>query len=145
MLASLRQAIPGCSGPSESDFESAQRKMGSHPPRQPDWANLEIIHRNTLAPRSNFVLYDSEQDALSGDVSKAKALTLSGKWRFHLAPNPFEAPPGFEASDFDSSEWSKIQVPGMWQVQGFGKGPHYTNGKGRLFHHELQETISANV
>ena len=27
----------------------------------------------------------------------------------------------------DVSTWSNIGVPGMWQLQGFGKGPHYTN------------------
>ncbi|KXL47922.1 glycoside hydrolase family 2 protein [Acidomyces richmondensis BFW] len=107
--------------------------MGSHPSHRPDWANLEIIHKNTLAPRSNFVLYDSEQDALSRDISKAKALNLSGKWRFHLTSNPFEAPRGFENPDFDSSGWSRIEVPGMWQMQGFGRGPQYTNVKFPFF------------
>lgn len=33
----------------------------------------------------------------------------------------------FHLASFDRSKWSDILVPGMWQVQGFGKGPHYTN------------------
>ncbi|KAH9826835.1 glycoside hydrolase family 2 protein, partial [Teratosphaeria destructans] len=92
-----------------------------------DWANLQILHRNTLPPRSHFVLYGRREDALQRNLSKAKLHTLSGRWRFHLAPNPLEAPPGFEQRLFDSSKWSHITVPGMWQLQGFGRGPHYTN------------------
>lgn len=101
--------------------------MGSFPETRPDWANLEVLHRNTLEPRSHFYIYKREQDALARDTSKARAHSLSGTWKFHLANSPFEAPPGFEAGVFDSPRWSDIAVPGMWQLQGFGKGPHYTN------------------
>jgi len=101
--------------------------MGAHPEQKPDWANLEVLHRNTLPPRSNFVLYEREEDAISRDISKAKAHCLSGTWKFHLANSPFEAPSGFEQATFDCRKWSDIAVPGMWQMQGYGKGPHYTN------------------
>jgi beta-galactosidase len=94
---------------------------------KPDWANLDVLHRNTLPPRSAFFLYNSEVDALSRDVSKAKAISLSGKWKFHLTNSPLDAPRGFEAASFDTSQWADIQVPGMWQLQGFGRGPHYSN------------------
>lgn len=94
---------------------------------QPDWANLSVLHRNTLDPRSSFFLYSTKEDAISRDISKGKVQSLSGLWKFHLANSPFEAPAGFEAAAYDSSQWSQVQVPGMWQMQGFGKGPHYTN------------------
>jgi beta-galactosidase len=51
---------------------------------------------------------------------------LSGKWKFKHADNPFEAPQGFELPGFDVSDWSDIQVPGHWQLQGWRK-PHYSN------------------
>lgn len=79
---------------------------------QPDWDNLKVIHRNTLQPRSDFVLYDDESNALSRDITKAKALSLAGQWKLHVANSPFEAPNGFEAPSFDSSKWSNVQVPG---------------------------------
>ncbi|KAF7187569.1 Beta-galactosidase [Pseudocercospora fuligena] len=94
---------------------------------KPDWANLNVLHRNTLEPRSNFYLYNSEQDAISRDVSKAKAVSLSGSWKFHLSNSPLAAPVGFETTSFDSTSWDTVQVPGMWQLQGFGRGPQYTN------------------
>lgn len=98
-----------------------------HPKSTPDWNNLKVIHRNTVAPRSNFYLYDTEADALKRDVTKAKAQCLSGTWKFHLSKSPFEGPEDFYRSEFDTSDFSDIAVPGMWQLQGHGKGPHYTN------------------
>ncbi|SMQ56079.1 unnamed protein product [Zymoseptoria tritici ST99CH_3D1] len=91
-----------------------------------DWDDLSVLHRNTLPPRSDFQLYNTESDALARE--KAKAASLSGVWKFHLADSPLEAPTGFEQTSFDSSQWQDIQVPGCWQLQNVGgSGPHYTN------------------
>ncbi|KAI0469106.1 glycoside hydrolase family 2 protein [Xylaria cf. heliscus] len=98
------------------------------PDHLPDWSNLKVLHRNTLPPRSHFHLYDSEEDALSGDViNKSRAALLSGTWGFHLSPSPFKGPRDFFKPGFDHGDWKLIEVPGMWQCQGFGKGPQYTN------------------
>ncbi|KAK8056259.1 glycosyl hydrolases family 2- TIM barrel domain-containing protein [Apiospora rasikravindrae] len=98
-----------------------------HPAFQPDWNNLEVLHRNTLPPRANFSTYRSAEDALSYDMAKSQACCLSGAWKFHLAQNPFEAPEGFEDPSFDTTQWGRLTVPSMWQLNGYGKGPHYTN------------------
>ncbi|KAI0148675.1 glycoside hydrolase family 2 protein [Xylariaceae sp. FL1272] len=95
-----------------------------HPTAQPDWNNLNILHRGTLPPRANFHIYDSVKDALSYDSSKARTSSLSGTWKFLLASNPFEGPEGFEDPAFDTAGWDDTQVPGMWQLNGYGKGPH---------------------
>ncbi|KAK3945489.1 glycoside hydrolase [Diplogelasinospora grovesii] len=101
------------------------------PTSTPDWNNLKVIHRNTLPPRAHFHLYETEKDALTRDVARSKAQLLSGRWLFRLSKFPLEGPTDFWNQDFDalskSSEWNHIQVPGMWQCQGFGKGPQYTN------------------
>ncbi|KAM4063550.1 glycosyl hydrolases family 2, TIM barrel domain-containing protein [Hirsutella rhossiliensis] len=96
---------------------------------KPDWNNVEVIHRNALAPRSHFFLYGSEHDALAADVRAAKALCLSGRWRFHLSVSPLEGPRDFYKPGFSTAAagFSDITVPGMWQLQGHGQGPHYTN------------------
>jgi beta-galactosidase len=98
-----------------------------HPIGVPDWNNLEVLHRNTLPPRSYFHVYSSESEALTYDTGKSRTHCLSGTWKFQHSYSPFEAPEGFEAQSFDASSWEDIAVPGMWQLQGFGKGPHYTN------------------
>ncbi|KAI0430900.1 beta-galactosidase [Xylaria sp. FL1042] len=98
-----------------------------HPLSQPDWNNLEVLHKGTLPPRADFHIYNSVQDALSYDVSKSNRQSLSGTWKFSLAENPFEGPEGFEDPAFDVSGWDDSPVPSMWQLNGYGKGPHYTN------------------
>ncbi|KAI0475218.1 beta-galactosidase [Xylariaceae sp. FL0804] len=99
----------------------------THPASQPDWNNLEVLHRNTLPPRANFHVYDSPQDALTYDIAKARVHCLSGTWKFAHARNPFEAPSGFEDPAFDAAGWDDVAVPSMWQLGGYGRGPHYTN------------------
>ncbi|ORY61533.1 family 2 glycosyl hydrolase [Pseudomassariella vexata] len=97
------------------------------PKHLPNWNNLKVIHRNTLTPRSHFFLYNSEKDALAGDVQRSRSLLLSGLWGFHLTNGPFNGPTDFFDPNFDNSKWDLIKVPGMWQLQGHGKGPQYTN------------------
>ncbi|KAF2704120.1 glycoside hydrolase family 2 protein [Pleomassaria siparia CBS 279.74] len=105
----------------------ATSQNSTTPQRTPDWSNVEVIHRNTLSPRSHFHVYDSESDALSGNLDLSRAVLLSGQWGFDLATTPFAGPREFFRTDFVHDDWKLVSVPGMWQLQGFGKGPHYTN------------------
>lgn len=89
----------------------------------PDWSNLAILHQNTLPPRSHFYSYATEDAALSFDSEQSELYSLNGTWKFHYAASPFEAPIWETA---DTSSWDDIEVPGMWQTQGYGR-PHYTN------------------
>ncbi|KAK4232502.1 evolved beta-galactosidase subunit alpha [Podospora fimiseda] len=104
------------------------------PDQSPDWNNLKVIHRNTLQPRSHFYVYPDTQSALSRDVSRSSAQLLSGKdqiWLFNLSASPFQGPIDFHEKAFtifmEDPSWTTIKVPGMWQLQGHGKGPQYTN------------------
>lgn len=101
--------------------------INEFPHSPPDWNNLSVLQKNTLPPRSGFFVYSSEENALSRDIAKSKTISLSGNWRFNLSRNPFQAPQGFQNPNYDVSYWSDIKVPGMWQLQGYGKGPWYTN------------------
>ena len=95
------------------------------PEALPDWNNLKVIHRNTLPPRSSFYLYGNAKDALTRDATKSKTHRLSGKWKFSLANSPFDAPSEYYSSEYDTSKWDEVDVPGMWQLQGHGKGPQF--------------------
>ncbi|KAI1331578.1 glycoside hydrolase family 2 protein [Xylariaceae sp. FL0255] len=99
----------------------------SHPAAKPDWNNLEVLHRGTLPPRANFYIYDTVKDALTYDTAKSRIHSLSGTWKFLLAANPFQGPEGWEDPSFDTAQWDDTPVPSMWQLNGYGKGPHYTN------------------
>ncbi|GAQ03689.1 evolved beta-galactosidase subunit alpha [Aspergillus lentulus] len=100
--------------------------FGSFPAQQPDWSNVGVISRCQLSPRSYFFLYESENDGLAGSLDHACSLCLSGKWKFHHDRNPFEAPQGFHRPGYDTTDWPEIDVPGHWQLQGWGK-PQYSN------------------
>ena len=108
-----------------SPDELTMSEVHTFPKSLPDWSNLEVLHRNTLPPRATFHLYDNEADALTRDVKKSKTFSLSGTWKFNLAKSPFDAPPDFFEDRFDSRKWGTIEVPGIWQLQGYGKGPQY--------------------
>lgn len=60
-------------------------------------------------------------------MQRSRAALLSGTWGFDLSTSPFQGPRDFYRTDFDHEKWELIKVPGMWQLQGFGKGPQYTN------------------
>ncbi|CAG8981520.1 hypothetical protein HYALB_00003093 [Hymenoscyphus albidus] len=100
--------------------------MSSYPAEKPDWCNLEVIHRNTLPPRSSFFNHHTLSAALSYKPTELEAIYLNGLWKFHHANSPYEAPEDFTSSGYDVSQWSDIQVPSMWQMAGFGK-PSYSN------------------
>jgi beta-galactosidase len=115
------------------DYEHIPHRGKGHeeekypPTSSPDWSNLSVLHRNTLDPRATFRLYENERDALNNDMSKSNTRSLSGTWKFHLTPYPLEPAEEFYSEKFDTSSWGNIEVPGMWQLQGYGKGPQYTN------------------
>ncbi len=52
--------------------------------------------------------------------------SLNGTWKFHYANSLEECITGFENSDYDTSCWDTIQVPGHIQLQGYGT-PMYVN------------------
>ncbi|GKT58064.1 beta-galactosidase/beta-glucuronidase [Colletotrichum tofieldiae] len=97
--------------------------LGVFPTSVPDWTNLNVLHRNTLPPRAHFYSYASEEAALSFNREQSEFLSLNGTWKFHYDQSPFEAPL-WETANVTS--WDDIEVPGMWQRQGYGI-PHYTN------------------
>ncbi|KAL5720056.1 beta-galactosidase [Ranunculus cassubicifolius] len=52
--------------------------------------------------------------------------SLSGYWKFWLAPNPTSVPKNFYDGTFDDLEWNALPVPSNWQMHGFDR-PIYTN------------------
>jgi beta-galactosidase len=94
---------------------------------KPDHCNEQTVQRNKLQPRAYWI--------------PGTTLPLNGSWSFHYARSPIEAPepslnsqciewdvltPSESNQVQDKLEWSKITVPGHWQLQGRGR-PHYTN------------------
>ncbi|HIQ62377.1 MAG TPA: DUF4981 domain-containing protein [Candidatus Avichristensenella intestinipullorum] len=86
--------------------------------------NPAYFAQNRLAAHSDHVAYASMQELASGQSSLR--YSLNGLWKFHYARNPGQVIPGFEAVDFDCSDWADIPVPAHMQMEGYG-APQYTN------------------
>jgi beta-galactosidase/beta-glucuronidase len=92
-----------------------------------DLEDLSVLQRNRLPPRASFVTFPDVEAARSHDPSLSPwHRSLSGNWRFRLAPRPSAAQDGFEQPEFDASAWDELPVPGHWQLHGYGR-PQYTN------------------
>ncbi|KAG5227709.1 glycoside hydrolase family protein [Salix suchowensis] len=52
--------------------------------------------------------------------------SLSGLWKFFLAPDPTSVPNKFYGTAFEDSEWETLPVPSNWETHGYDR-PIYTN------------------
>jgi beta-galactosidase len=87
----------------------------------PDWENPAVFERGQRAPHATLMPFDNGAAALEGDRKASPwCLLLSGRWKFHWAPVPEEAPATFFQPGFDGASWDDIEVPSSWQMQGFG-------------------------
>jgi len=93
--------------------------------QETDWENAEIIGINKMAPRTWFVPYSSEDEAISGEEISDQMMSLNGSWKFHYSTKPSDRPIDFFKTEFDTSAWDTMKVPGVWQMQGYGF-PIYT-------------------
>jgi beta-galactosidase/beta-glucuronidase len=93
----------------------------------PDWMNLNILERNTVAPRADLLPYGDWNTAWKQDRKASPYYQLlNGSWRFYYAESPDLAPIDFYTPDFRDEAWNHIPVPGNWQMNGYGR-PHYSS------------------
>jgi len=94
---------------------------------QNDWENPEVFAVNKEEPRASFFAFTSEEEALKGNMERSPLFkSLNGTWKFHWVEKPEERPLDFQKPDYDNSSWDNIQVPGLWELQGYGV-PIYTD------------------
>lgn len=84
-----------------------------------DWENENVTGINKLPYHSTLIL----PSTLEAD---SRWMSLDGVWRFKWSPDPGARPADFYRNGYDVSDWEDIDVPGHWQLQGFGK-PIYSN------------------
>lgn len=70
--------------------------------------------------------YDSENEALSGNESKYKQ-SLNGKWKFYWQRGLKNQPENFQLVSFDDSHWDEINVPSVWQTEGYSVPYYYAS------------------
>ena len=89
--------------------------------------NPKLTSINREAPRSTFTSYTNEADAIINDrKSGTFRLSLNGKWKFSYVENFADRPTNFMDARTNVSKWPDINVPGNWELQGFGT-PIYVN------------------
>ena len=82
---------------------------------------------NRLDDVAHFFAFENEDLAKVGvKANSSRYLSIEGKWKFNFVRNANERPAGFEAIDYNDSEWKSMPVPGMWELNGFGE-PIYVN------------------
>ena len=92
-----------------------------------DWENPAISEINREAPRAYFIPYATAEQAMQTDIWKSPFIqTLNGTWEFKLSHTPYVRPFYFFKDDYDTEDWTTIQVPGNWEMQGFDV-PIYVN------------------
>ena len=95
--------------------------------QQPEWQDPNVNAINRAAMHTNYFAYESEQAALKGcRLASDNYMTLNGTWKFNWVQNADQRPTDFYKVDFNDKGWDNIQVPGVWELNGYSD-PIYVN------------------
>ena len=90
------------------------------------WEDPSIFKINKEDGHAIMMPYDSENEALSGRESKYKQ-SLNGKWKFYWQRGLKNQPENFQLVSFDDSHWDEINVPSVWQSEGYSVPYYYAS------------------
>lgn len=109
----LRKNILFCALASISSFLFAQRN---------EWQDSDVNAINRLPMHTNFFAFESEEAALDGcREASDNYMSLNGLWKFNWVKDANQRPiDDFYKVDFNDQGWDLIQVPGMWEMNGYG-------------------------
>lgn len=79
-----------------------------YPKSDNDWENFDITGINTLSPAASFISLPERK------------VSLNGIWKFKYSPRVSERDLNFYKESALTEKWDDIQVPGNWELQGFG-------------------------
>ncbi len=86
-----------------------------------DWENPAVVGINKEPGHTENIDYATFEEAQAGNWEQASSLIkLDGKWKFHWAPKPAEKAEDFYLPAYDVKNWNEINVPGSWELQGYG-------------------------
>ncbi|MCG2615991.1 DUF4981 domain-containing protein [Terrimonas sp. NA20] len=120
------QSSPTLSGPAKSSKK--YQDTTSARPGIP-WLDETIIEQNRLPMHASFFSYENESTAAKGDWQQSRNYqSLNGAWKFKYVDKPDDLPQGFERPAFDDSNWPLFNVPGNWEMNGYGFPMYTTSG-----------------
>lgn len=85
------------------------------------WKNPSVVKVNKEYPRTQFMTFANKESALGKKFEESKFYqSLNGQWKFYFVDAYKDLPKNVVDSATNTSSWKNIQVPGNWEVQGFG-------------------------
>jgi len=94
---------------------------------KPEWQDEKVTSVGRQDPRAYFMSYINRNIAAANNYNESEVyLSLNGKWDFKYYDDHRKRPEDFCKVNFNTSGWTEIDVPGTWEVNGFGN-PIYTN------------------
>lgn len=97
--------------------------------------NPEVTQVNQEMGRNPFVPFLNVSEALQGEKEQSDLFySLNGEWKFSWSENIDKSISNFFTSDYKDQNWDIIQVPGNWEMQGYGD-PMFRN---------IQQTFESN-
>lgn len=112
-------------------IKSSAKTVAIQQPTFTEWHDLQVNEINRLPLHTLHFAYDPNDFAGTGAeyLDKKKSmnyLSLEGTWKFNWVANADERPTDFYMTDLDDSKWNNIQMPGNWEMLGYGQ-PEYVN------------------
>ena len=112
-------------------IKSSAKTVAIQQPTFTEWHDLQVNEINRLPLHTMHFAYDPNDFPGTGAeyLDKKKSmnyLSLEGTWKFNWVANADERPTDFYKTDLDDSKWNNIQMPGNWEMLGYGQ-PEYVN------------------
>ena len=122
----LMAAMMGCS---LTSFAAKEKVVAQTPlvPTFTEWHDLQVNEVNRFKLHTNYFAYENEAAAKAGDMTKStNFLSLHGAWKFNWVKDADKRPTDFYKTDLDDSSWKTMNIPGIWEMNGYGD-PEYVN------------------
>ena len=129
-MAGLAMVAFGVRKP-KAAIKPLKKTVAIQQPTFTEWHDLQVNEINRLPLHTLHFAYDPNDFAGTGAeyLDKKKSmnyLSLDGTWKFNWVANADERPTDFYKTDLDDSKWNNIQMPGNWEMLGYGQ-PEYVN------------------
>lgn len=92
-----------------------------------EWRNPEINAVNRAPMHTNYFAFENADAAKKAVKEKsANYMTLNGTWKFNWVKDADSRPTDFWKTGFNDKGWDNLQVPAVWELNGYGD-PIYVN------------------
>ncbi len=92
-----------------------------------EWQDPNVNSVNRLPMHTAYFAYENADAAAAGTKEKSSNfMSLNGPWKFNWVRNLDSRPTDFWKKDFNDKGWDELNVPAVWELNGYGD-PIYVN------------------